>query len=116
MPSQYPKFLSRESVPEAYGPIVASGSNKSPIWAISDHAVKSVPEELADFGGIPDYRKIAKTLPQPASWFVFADFLIYSAAFAIRLSAGRDDAPVLWIGDGTTHNVVANSFSSFLDC
>ena len=76
--------------------------------------VKSVPEELANFGGIPDYRKIMDTLPQPALWFVFADFLIYSAAFAIRLSAGGDGAPVVWIGDGTRHHIVANSFSSFL--
>ena len=55
---------------------------------LSIDAIKSIPEELANFGGIPDYRDIVRTLPDPQHWFVIVDFLISSAVYAIRLSAG----------------------------
>jgi hypothetical protein len=50
-------------------------------------AVRSVPEELAHFGGIPDYTQIMRTLADSHSWFVIIDYMICSAVFAIRLSA-----------------------------
>ncbi len=78
-------------------------------------AVKSIPEELAHAGGIPDYREIVRTLPEPNNWFVIVDYLISSAAYAIRLSTDRGDTPVVWIGDGTHHRVVATSFRGLLD-
>jgi SMI1/KNR4 family protein SUKH-1 len=78
-------------------------------------AVKSVPEELAHCGGIPDYTEIVRTLPDSHSWFVIVDFVIHSAVFAIRLSADVVPTPVRWIGDGTHHHVVAPSFSDFVE-
>jgi len=76
-------------------------------------AVKSIPEELAHFGGIPDYREIMRSLPDPNCWFVIVDYLIFSAVYAIRLSVDEGN-PVLRIDNGTHHQVVAASFSGFL--
>jgi len=78
-------------------------------------AVKSVPEELAHFSGIPDYTDIMRTLPDPHTWFVVIDFLISSAVFAIRLSSDAGSTPVRWIGGGTHHHVVAPTFSDVLE-
>lgn len=82
---------------------------------ISLNSVKSIPEELAHFGGIPDYREIVRTLPDPNRWFVIVDYMICSAVYAIRLSTDTQDTPVLCIGDGTHHRVVAASFSDFIE-
>ena len=78
-------------------------------------AVRAVPEELAHFGGIPDYREIVWTLPEPHRWFVIVDYLIRSAVYAIHLSATEEPSPVLWIGGGKHHRIVAPSFSGFLE-
>jgi hypothetical protein len=78
-------------------------------------AVKSIPEELAHFGGIPDYREIMLSLADPHHWFVIVDYIITSAVYAIRLSAVPENTPVLWIGSGKHHRVVAPSFSGFLE-
>lgn len=78
-------------------------------------AVKSVSEELAQFGGIPDYRQITRSLADPHRWFVIVDYLIGSAVYATRLSANGEAAPVLWIGDSEHQRVVSPSFSEFLE-
>jgi hypothetical protein len=78
-------------------------------------AVKSIPEELAHFCGIPDYREIMRSLPDPQRWFVIVDYLIASSVYAIRLSAIPEDTPVLWIGSGKDQRVVAPSFSAFVE-
>ena len=78
-------------------------------------AIKSVPEELATFGGVPNYTAIMRSLADPHHWFVFVDYLIMSAVYAIRLFSGDESTPVLWIGDGTRHRVVAESFSVFVE-
>jgi hypothetical protein len=78
-------------------------------------AVRAIPEELAHFGGIPDYREIIRSLADPHRWFVIVDYLITSAVYAIRLSAVPENTPVLWIGSGKHHRIVAPSFSGFLE-
>ena len=77
--------------------------------------VKNVTEELAHFGGIPDYREIVLSLEESQRWYVIVDFLITSAVYAIRLSATDDPTPILWIGDGQNHRIVASSFSAVLE-
>ncbi len=76
--------------------------------------VRPVSEELAHFGGSPDYREIVTSLAEAHLWFVIVDYLITSAVYAIRLSGTDKPAPVCWIGDGLNHRIVATSFSSFL--
>jgi hypothetical protein len=78
-------------------------------------AVSAVPEELAYFGGIPNYREIVKSLAEPHRWFVIVDYLLTSAVYAIRLSATDEPASVLWIGSGKHHRMAASSFSNFLE-
>ena len=77
--------------------------------------VKAVTEELAHFGGIPDYRDIVRSLAEPCRCFVIVDYLITSAAYAIRLAATDDATPVVWIGGGNHYRIVAQSFSGFLE-
>ena len=78
-------------------------------------AVKCVSEELAHFGGIPDYTGIMQSLPDPHHWFVIVDYLIASAVFAIRLHSVVDETPVFWIGSGKEYQCVAGSFSEFVE-
>src|SRR5260370_31803850 len=58
-------------------------------------AVKSIPQELARFGGSPDYREIMQSLADPHCWYVIVDYLIGSAVCAIHLSASPENTPVL---------------------
>jgi hypothetical protein len=78
-------------------------------------AVKSVPEYLADFLGVPDYGNIVHTLPNAEWHFVIADFMIASHVYAIRLS---DDVsrgtPVVFIC-GDSHMRIASSFTEFVE-
>jgi hypothetical protein len=76
-------------------------------------AVKSVPGELADFRGIPDYGNIVHTLPNAERHFVIADFMIMSYVYAIRLSDdASQETPVIWIC-GECHARIAGSFTEF---
>lgn len=76
-------------------------------------ALKPVTEELVQVGGIPDYRRIKKTLPDPEHCFVFADYMIGSHVYAIRLSSEPSAAtPIIWIC-GSHWRVVASTFSEF---
>ena len=78
------------------------------------HCVKSVPEALSHFAGVPDYSRIARRLSEASSYFVFADFLIWSHVYAIKLGSRRPDRnQILWIC-GSKHHLIAESFSDFL--
>ncbi len=77
--------------------------------------VKSVPEDLAHFKGVPDYRDITQTLPDAHRWFVIVNYSITCAVYAIRLSGNNEETPVRWIGSGRQHQVVAASFTEFLE-
>ncbi|MES1213430.1 MAG: SMI1/KNR4 family protein [Singulisphaera sp.] len=77
-------------------------------------AVKTIPEELARFSGIPDYTEITSTLAEPERWFVIVEYMIFSAAYAISLSARAEENAVLCILDGKQHRVVAPSFVGFV--
>ena len=78
-------------------------------------AIKRIPEELAHFGGVPDYRDILQTLPDAHAWFVIGDWSINCAVIAIRLTGSASETPVVWIADGTTYWNVGQSFSEFLE-
>jgi hypothetical protein len=76
-------------------------------------AVKSVPEELAGFRGVPDYGNIRNTLPNAERYFVIADFMLTSHVYAIRLSAKVSEAtPVVCIC-GDHHTQISGSFTEF---
>ncbi len=76
--------------------------------------VKSVAEDLANFGGIPDYRAISQTLDDCPHWFVIADFLITSQVFAIHIAESIHPTPVIVIYGEGDYQVSASSFTAFL--
>jgi hypothetical protein len=83
-------------------------------WPLSH--VAPVPEKLAGFRGIPDYSGIESTLPEAASYFVFADHSTWVHVYAIRLSSdAAAPAQVVWIADGQTWAPLAASFEKFLE-
>jgi hypothetical protein len=78
------------------------------------HSIKSVPEALTPFAGIPNYSQITHRLGEAGAYFVFADFLIWSHVYAVRFGKRESDkSQVLWIC-GSTYYSVAESFSDFL--
>lgn len=65
--------------------------------------------------GIPDYNGIENSLPDAASYFVFADYSIQCHVYAVCLSVDRFAAcPVVWIAGGDKWDVQAASFGEFL--
>ena len=81
-------------------------------WPLDE--VDTVPKKLSDYAGIPDYSKIADNLPNADDYFVFADHSIWVNVYAIRLKGEHSaTAPVLWIADGSTFDIIAESFLEF---
>lgn len=71
--------------------------------------LRSVPEECAQ------HRLAAPGIESPDEYFVFADYLQWSWAYAIRLTSGPLEAnPVIHVGT-LRPRVVADSFSQFVD-
>ena len=65
--------------------------------------------------GLPDYNGIERSLPDAASYFVFADYSVRCHVYAVRLSADRAAAcPVVWIAGGDKWEVQTASFGEFL--
>lgn len=75
---------------------------------------KSVKEEVGDYGGIPDYRKIVNVLPKHQNCFVFAEYSIHLMVFAIRLYDRKSDKNEVYTICGSSYEIVANSFEEFI--
>jgi hypothetical protein len=81
-------------------------------WPLEE--VGPVPEKLSSFQGVPDYREIATTLPEAATYFAFADHSIWVNVYAVRIT--QDLAvpnTVVWIS-GHTWKVIDDSFADFM--
>ena len=75
--------------------------------------VGSVPDVVSPFRGIPDYGDVARFLPEAADYFAFADSMIWSNIFAVRLStAVNTTTQVVWLC-GSSYAVVAPTFVEF---
>ena len=79
-----------------------------------DH-FKNIDAELANWGGIPNYTNIINTLSQSENCFVFADFMIHTFTYAIRLYPNLVDINEIYIISGDQYKIISNSFSDFLD-
>ncbi|MCQ6959456.1 SMI1/KNR4 family protein [Mucilaginibacter aquariorum] len=75
---------------------------------------KSVKDEVGDYGGIPDYRNIVNVLPQHENCFVFAEYMIHSGVYAIRLFKDRADKNEVYAIIGSEYKQVADSFTEFI--
>ena len=72
----------------------------------------SVPEVVTPFAGIPDYSQIATKLPDAAEYFAFADYMIWSRVFAVRLARGSGPTQVVALcGDSWVE--IAPTFAAF---
>lgn len=79
-------------------------------------SIKSVPERLVQFAGIPDYSRVTENLKEPQFYFVFADWMMWSQVYAIRLTAKRDDENhMMWICGSEHCYIIAKSFSEFIN-
>jgi len=62
-----------------------------------------------------DLRRAAAALPQATrEYFVFADYMIFSHVYAVRLSAEGEGDQVLWVLDTEHQAEIAPSFEAFL--
>ena len=80
-------------------------------WPLDE--VEPVTRRVVEHSGIPDYSGIAKKLKGADSYFAFADFLIWSHVYAIRIGAPHEKNEIVWIC-GSHHSVIADSFSDFI--
>jgi hypothetical protein len=64
------------------------------------------------FAAMPDYSQIATKLPNAAEYFAFADYMIWSRVFAVRLAHGSVPTQVVGLcGDSYEH--IAPTFEAF---
>ena len=91
---------------------IESDANMFAVWGLGE--IRRVPEALGDFRGSPDYGEIANTLPDANTYFVFADWMIWSHVFAVKAPAAEGGVlgPVVWIC-GSEHGVVAPTLADF---
>jgi hypothetical protein len=81
-------------------------------WLIDE--LDTVPAIVNSYTGVPDYSGIANRLPDAERYFAFADHSIWVCVYALRLSDHRDsDTTVVWIADGNTFEILAETFSGF---
>ena len=65
--------------------------------------------------GTPDYTGIGRSLPDAASYFVFADYSVRCHVYAVRLSADpAAPCPVVWIAGSDNWEFQVGSFGEFL--
>lgn len=88
--------------------------NKEMYRFLSVNEFRRIDEVLGDFKGIPDYSNIVNTLPEYKECFVFADYMFYMFAYAIRLSEKESEANDIYIICGDKYKIISNSFTEFL--
>lgn len=79
------------------------------------HAILPITRELITFSGIPDYSGLGRTLPDADRHFVFADYLITSHVYTLRLGGefGRERAVFRICGEVVEQ--ITPSFGDFLE-
>jgi hypothetical protein len=75
---------------------------------------ESIKRGLAHWGGVPNYRNIVNTLDKYENCFVFADYMMHSFTYAIRLHPDTRIDNDIYVISGDKYKVIANSFSGFL--
>jgi len=78
-------------------------------------AFKSIPTGVALFRGIPDYRGIVNTLAGSGNCFGFADWMIMSFEYAIRLYREPTAINEVYVIYKDEFKQIADSFTGFLE-
>jgi hypothetical protein len=90
---------------------VDDDGNMFSVWPLAE--IGTVPDRLSAFQGIPDYGRIAETLPDALQYLAFGDYTIWSHVLAVRANGGhRDSGPVIWIC-GSEYGVLHETFAGF---
>jgi SMI1/KNR4 family protein SUKH-1 len=79
------------------------------VWPLE--RVGSVEDVVTSFSGIPDYSQIGRILPSASEYFAFADCMIWSHVFAVRL-VPEEATEVVWLC-GPRYTVIAPTFAAF---
>jgi hypothetical protein len=74
----------------------------------------NIQHSLGSWGGIPNYRNIINTFNNYENCYVFADYMMHSFAYAIRLHPDKRTDNQVYIICGDKYKVIANSFTDFL--
>ncbi len=84
----------------------AGDENLTRLWPLAEiHRLSESNDLRGELGALPSDAR---------EYFIFADYLIFSHVYAVRLTSdGRDDR-VLWVLDATQRAEIAPSFESFL--
>jgi hypothetical protein len=81
-------------------------------YPLSD--VKSIGEDLINYGGSPNYTNLSNTLDHYRDCFVFADYSLNVFAYAIRLYSKPTESNEVYTVCGDEYKVIANSFKEFI--
>ena len=76
--------------------------------------VQSVAERFHDYHGVPKYSDLLHTWPAHPTFYVFADYMIHSLAYAIGLDAQPTSPNPVFVLCGGTYRLIAASFTEFL--
>jgi SMI1 / KNR4 family (SUKH-1) len=76
--------------------------------------VQSVAERFHDYHGVPKYSDLLHTWPEYGQFYVFADYMIHSLAYAIRLNPQTTSTNPVFVLCGGTYRPIAGSFTEFL--
>ena len=76
--------------------------------------VQAVAERFGDYHGVPKYSDLLHTWPEHPTFYAFADYMIHSLAYAIRLDAQTTATNPVFVLCGGTYRPIAESFTEFL--
>jgi hypothetical protein len=85
-----------------------------------DHGADgTIDNEMITFWNLSQFRPASEEFPElsfpdASRWFIFADYMIASHFYAIRLSSSRSDATPVAVLYDNSPVIVADSFSSFV--
>lgn len=97
---------------ERFNGLLAMDTDLNRFWPIDE--LDTVAAILAPHSGMPDYSGIGSRLPNAGRYFVFADHSIWVHVYALHLAdQSASDTSVVWIADGSTFAVLADTFAEF---
>jgi hypothetical protein len=112
-PSDLAAFEARHGVrvPPAFAALwgAANGNhgdeNLTRFWPLAEIRRLTEEDQLRGKGRLP---------AEARDYFAFADYMIFSHVYAIRLTADGQDGPVWWVFSATEHVEIGPTFEAFL--
>ena len=86
------------------------GGDLFTVWPLREW--RGVIDVAAEWRGSPDYGPLATGLPDAGDYFTFADCMLHSELFAVRVRPAGTPTQVIWLC-GSHYAVVAPTFEQF---